>query len=248
MEEESMLYNDNNGKKTLPRSSGYTKKGLKITTIIIGIALIINIVSFIEIDKNYLNIKPSSENSNNHEDNNKNKFIVDGFMPLYTNNTKGPITTNRELDDGKKWNIYSKILENNEEDFNAFYYDKKVLNDLPEIIEKDDVYTCEILRPLENKGTILTCPEYYTITIDKAFFGRYAKDVERCQISEKFGKLKEEDLYNENDCGVDVINKARKHCEGRVRCNLKSNIRYFPGDCLGFNKYLHIKYHCVKDK
>jgi len=237
-----MLYNDNDRKKALPRSSRYSKKGLKIKVIIIGIALIINIVSLREIDINYLNTKASSDNSN------KNKFVVDGFMPLYTNNTKGPITTNRELDDGKKWNIYSRILENNEEDFNAFFYDNQVLIDLPEIIVKDEIYTCEILRPLENKGTILTCPEYYTITIDKAFFGRYAKDVERCQISEKFGKLKEEDLYNENDCGVDVINKARKHCEGKVRCNLKSNIRYFPGDCLGFNKYLHIKYHCVKDK
>jgi len=246
---ESMLHNE---ERRPISNNGGSNKWFKFSLILIGLSLIGCLVTLKNINSEYNDLKNYSENINCFKENMKNsnnsQFEVEGFMPLYTNGTKGPITTNRELDDGKKKNIYSYILENNEEDFNKFYYDIKSFLDLPETIEKEEEYSCEMKRPYENKGTILICPEHYGITIDDAFFGRYANDLEHCQEKNKDGELRKEVLYVEKNCGVNVKDRVKSLCEGKTRCKILSTTNTFSDSCPYFSKYAHIKYHCARNK
>jgi len=246
-EEECMLHD--NYKKTVP--SGNSKKCLKITLIIISISLIGSLVALKNIDNEYLDLKTYTDNINCFKQNlmkNKTQSVVEGFVPLYTNNTKGPITTNRELDDGKKRNIYSKILENNEKNFNEFYYNIQHFLDLPETVEKEDEYVCEKNVPFENETKNIVCPEQYTLVIDEAMYGRYANDKEHCTVNSNNDKISDKFLLISEKCGNDVKDKIKKMCDGRIRCNLISNRRDLGDPCNGIAKYLHVKYHCVKNK
>jgi len=176
------------------------------------------------------------------------KVNINGFMPLYTNNTKGPITTNRELDDGTKYNMYNLIHSNNEEDFNSFFYNTDEFSSLPEIKLRKDEYACEMGPPIEGEeGTKLSCPIHYSISIDKAFFGRYANDGSHCSINTKGDFVADEHLILSEDCGKDSIDIVKHYCEGKTDCTLKAAKSIYTDGCPGYYKYLHVKYHCLKD-
>jgi len=98
-----------------------------------------------------------------------------GFTHLNENIKNGPITINRNLDDGSKRNLFSMIKSNDD----SFYYKYDEFKQLESIIPKNPEYICEDysgIRPEAQKGHDISCPKYYTIKIDKAFYGRYAND------------------------------------------------------------------------
>lgn len=167
--------------------------------------------------------------------------LPDGFVPINDYELNGPITTNREKDNGTKRNLFNMMR--NED--NSFYYNYDEHNKLKPETSKKSEYFCEIhssLRPEILKGYDLTCPKYYTIVIDKAFYGRYANDTINCEntyIIEKLDKIK-------NDCGYEPTKNVKNSCEGRSYCTLLPSNIFFKDHCFGIYKYLHIIYHCVK--
>jgi len=179
-----------------------------------------------------------------------NYFSLPNFELLYTNGTKGPITVNRKKDDGNKFNIYNMITENNNEDFESFFYDKDEFNKLSKKVSKDEEYLCELGLPSEStEGYYLICPAQYTIAIDKAFYGRYANDKSHCNVDDKGKKVEESRLEVSEDCGKDSIDIVKGLCEGRIECNIRPNISFFSNSCdKDIYKYLHVKYHCIKNK
>jgi len=233
-ETEYMLHADK-GKR---RPNRILKNGLIISIVFI----IFSLTACVTVIKTLNSGKPTLVN-------NKEKSIlnIDGFVPLYTNGTKGPITTNRELDNGTKYNVYNMILESNEKDFNSFFYNTDEFKDLSEIVLKKEEYICEIGPPLESfNGTTLECPLYYSISIDTAFYGRYANDGSHCSINEKGDFVPDEHLIIDRDCGKDSIELVKKYCEGKRMCTLKAARSIFSESCHGYYKYLHVKYHCSK--
>jgi len=180
---------------------------------------------------------------NNLNKNIKRNKLPEGFVLLDENVLNGPITTNRENDDGTKRNLYSMIR--NEDD--SFYYKYNEFNKLKNITSTKSEYFCELKSKLRTevlKGYNLSCPKYYTIAIDKAFYGRYANDNTKCPID-----ITEENKWIiEKGCGYDPIIHVKYKCEGKSYCTIVPNKYFFMDNCWGIPKYLHIDYHCVKDK
>jgi len=168
-------------------------------------------------------------------------ILPEGFIPVDENVLNGPITTNREKDNGKKRNLYSMIR--NEDD--SYYYNYNEFNKLKNETSIQSVYFCEMysrLRPEVLKGFDLSCPNHYTIVIDKAFYGRYANDTINCKTNftpEILKKIK-------NDCGYEPLKNIKYSCEGKSYCSLKPMNSFYKDHCHGVLKYLHIDYHCIK--
>jgi len=186
---------------------------------------------------------------------NKRNLLPEGFLPLNENELDGPITINREKDNGKKRNLYKMIRKENES-LNYYNYDE--FNKLEIEKEKKSEYFCELQSSLRTEvleGYELSCPEYYTIVIDKAFYGRYANDFNNCKpklYKKEFNKVKKikkiKKLIKKKNCGYEPTKKVKYSCEGRSYCKLFPNKSYFKDKCFGFSKYLHIVYHCKKIK
>jgi len=173
------------------------------------------------------------------------KHEVDGFLPLYTDNRKGPITVDREQDDGSKINIYEKILDIPDNKLENFYYDP--IKEQDKIINMDDEYFCED----NNVGRRIYCPFNYHVIIDDAFYGRHARDNEHCVTNHSGERLPDKDLLKFGnmfkDCGEHFKEKVQNLCEGS-ECTFFSGKYYFPDTCSNIYKYLHVKYHCEKDE
>jgi len=172
-----------------------------------------------------------------------------GFEWLYPDDKTGPITTNKSKDDHSKLNYYDFL---HEED-NSFYYNYDKFNELKEIEkENSEDYYCELSTtnpPEQYKGFNITCPEHYTISIDYSFYGRYANDNKHC-IIEYFSNTPI-DMANLNvtkNCGKEKNERVKELCEGRVSCTLLPHNDFLIDECSDIYKYLHVKYHCVKDK
>lgn len=155
----------------------------------------------------------------------------------------GPITMNRKLDDGTKRNLYSMLKSEDD----SFYYKYNEFNNLNETIQMNPEFICENinkLRPEAQKGYDISCPKYYTIKIDKAFYGRLANDNEHCINSQSNHKT----ISKINkDCGRNVINLIKEKCEGNAYCTLLITKHFFKDTCKNVSKYLYIEYHCVKN-
>jgi len=183
----------------------------------------------------------------------KRNLLPEGFLPLNENDLDGPITTNRKNDNGKKRNLYNMIRKENES-LNYYNYDE--FNKLEKITEKKSEYFCELQSTLRAEvldGYELSCPEYYTIVIDKAFYGRYANDFINCNPKlykkeqkeiKKFKKIK--GFIKRKNCGYEPIKKIKRSCDGKSYCKLFPNKSFFKDKCFGFLKYLHVVYHCEK--
>jgi len=114
----------------------------------------------------------------------KNETNIDlpfGFVFVDENADHGPITIDREKDDGTKLNIYDFI---HPEDL-SFYYNQEEFDELEEVIKYNETnYFCEYdtdLPPEAYKGYEIECPAHYTIKIDYAFYGRHAYDTKHCK-------------------------------------------------------------------
>jgi len=179
------------------------------------------------------------------------EITINSFKPVIKNKTNGPITINRELDDGTKVNLFEKIVNNPDNKLENFLYDKETLDSLPLTIEQEERYLCEVsfgLTEDSNDSYEITCPMYYSITIDKAFYGRYARDAERCTTDFKGDEVGEGLLSPLTNCGKNVEKTVKEICEGKSRCDIAPGKQIFQDTCSGKIKYLHLKYHCTKNK
>ncbi|OUM65747.1 hypothetical protein PIROE2DRAFT_7162 [Piromyces sp. E2] len=179
------------------------------------------------------------------------EISIDTFQPVNANNTNGPITINKELDDGTKINIFEKIIDIPDNKVENFLFDNETLSALPSRIDKDPRYLCEsrygLTEDVSNSYT-LTCPLHYIIKIDKAFFGRYAKDKEHCSRDFKGDKINEDFLTTTFNCGKEVIDTVKGMCENKSSCDIEAGIGVFSDTCPRKQKYLHVEYHCEKNK
>eukprot|EP00833_Pecoramyces_ruminatium_P013027 jgi/Orpsp1_1/1187059/evm.model.d7180000055106.1 len=168
-----------------------------------------------------------------------NSMELFGFVSLYGNGTKGPITVNRDLDNGKKYNIYSMIKKLPGNDLDTFYYNYQEFNGLDEVIKKKDEYLCEIEIPSPYvEAYNLTCPNHYTIAIDKAFYGRYKKDKSNCNVDNEGKEVDKDRIKTKKDCGEDTTSIVKTFCEGNKICFLRPNKFNFPDVCEDIYKYL----------
>jgi len=186
----------------------------------------------------------------------KRNNLPEGFIPLNEKILDGPITTNREKDDGRKRNLYSMIRKEDD----SFYYDYNGFNKLENETSVQSVYFCELhskFRPEVLNGQEISCPKHYTIVIDKAFYGRYANDIKHCLKSEdKKGILREKKKLKKKtkkECGYEPINRIKSMCEQKRYCKILPMLHFYKDYCWNnfkwnFFRYLHINYHCVKDK
>jgi len=191
----------------------------------------------------------------NFSNNFKRNKLPEGFELLNENISNGPITKNRNKDNGTKRNLYSMLR--NEDD--SFYYKYDEFNRLKNETSIKSEYLCEIrsqLRPEVIKGYDISCPFYYTIVIDKVFYGRYKKDFIHCVDGTKSNNYKkrytkkriEKRKINKMLCGYEPIEKVKNSCEGKSYCTLIPNKTFYYNKCRNKLKYLHIDYHCKKSK
>jgi len=110
---------------------------------------------------------------------------IKGFVSVYTNGTKGPITSDRSKDDGRKANIYNRIINIPDNDLETFYYDYEGFKKLDNILETHEEYICQLTGYKEFE---ITCPLNYHIVIEKAFYGRYIHDTKHCIVDIKVKK------------------------------------------------------------
>jgi len=177
------------------------------------------------------------------------KLPLNNFHPVNNNGRKGPITVDKELDDGKKVNIYDSILNLTDNKIESFLYSKETFKQLDEKIPKDERYLCEThtITPDNNQSYTVTCPLFYHIIIDKAYYGRYMRDYQHCSedVNEtalnKFRNL----LTN---CGKDRTDFVKNKCEGKNNCEIQVGRPTFEDTCKGYLKYLHLNYHCERDE
>jgi len=169
--------------------------------------------------------------------------MPEGFVLVNKFKEHGPITTNRVLDDGKKRNIYNLVRE--EDDSYYYKYDK-----FSELDSKTDLkaeYLCDIdtpARPEGAKGYDLVCPEYYTLSIEKAFYGHHANDLDHCK--KDYSKEQLEQLKNE--CGNDVLGRVKKQCNDRQYCSIVPKNIVYKSRCPAGINYLNVEYRCIKEK
>jgi len=171
--------------------------------------------------------------------------LPDGFMLVDENIPNGPITIDRENDDGTKRNIYKNIrLEDD-----SFYYNQNVFDRLNNTTTKIEEYFCELkshYRPEAVKGYDISCPKHYTIKIDKSFYGRYRSDRKNCIfINNK--KLPKKQIKLRKDCGYEPTKYLKELCEDKEYCIIIPDSHFFKNYCGNISKYLYVEYHCQKD-
>ncbi|ORX83891.1 hypothetical protein BCR32DRAFT_266684 [Anaeromyces robustus] len=183
---------------------------------------------------------------------NETNLILENFKLVDNKNIKGPITIDKNLDNGKKVNIYEKITNLTDNKIETFLTNNELIQKLPLKILKDENYLCETYLITEDKGQgyNINCPLFYHIVIDKAFYGRYKGDDQRCRNG-KDGKELDKyflDKYRvlKMDCGKDRTFYFKNLCEGKNSCIIlvKKNLE---DTCIGYYKYVHLNYHCQKD-
>ena len=188
----------------------------------------------------------------NFSNNLKRNKLPKGFELFNENISNGPITKNRNEDNGTKRNLYSMLRSEDD----SFYYKYDEFNRIKNETSIKSEYLCEIrskLRPEVIKGYDLFCPLYHTIVIDKAFYGRYKKDFTHCVAgnesnNSKKKKIIEKRKINEVLCGYEPIEKVKSSCEGKSYCTLIPSGAFYYNNCRNKLKYLHIEYHCKKSQ
>jgi len=230
-----------------------TKKRSNFHIIKIGVIMIISVMIVVvtviliatHLSNEYKNIVSANNEVNNL---NASIYLPYGFDFVEKDATTGPITVNREEDDGTKLNLYDFI---NKEDL-SFYYDEDKFNNLAEITKNNSSeYFCEYgtgSPPEAYEGYEINCPYHYTITIDKVFYGRHAGDKKHCDKYYEGVPVEDEYLTVEEECGNEPIENVKEICEGKASCSLRPGGSHFTDSCESKFKYLHVNYHCTKDK
>jgi len=175
--------------------------------------------------------------------------LLEEFMFVDTDSVNGPITVNREQDDHSKQNIYSRIvnIENNSVNDND---NEDNYSSLKKNLPMNSTYFCQLNEkksPDGQKGNIIKCPVHYTLSIDYAAYGRYNNDTIHCSHNTDGVSMPVKLLYTPIDRITNVTNTVREQCQGKEECTLKPNDHFFGFEYKKLYKYLHVQYHCVKD-
>ncbi|ORX86232.1 hypothetical protein BCR32DRAFT_290208 [Anaeromyces robustus] len=182
------------------------------------------------------------------------KIPLDNFHRVDNKDKKGPITINKYLDNGKKVNMYEKILDLVDNKIETMYNNETLLK-LDQKILKNEEYLCEIQETSldQNQGDSFNCPLFYHIKIDKAFYGRYKNDNQHCIIGKDGKKLDKDTLEKYHNlkitCGNDKTDIIKNHCEDNNSCviQIENHAMNDTNICNDYFKYLHLNYHCEKD-
>jgi len=246
-DDEILLLNSDKSKNKSIGKNFNLKKGfitvIITTVIIISIGFIAQIIT-----KGYSNIFCSDIYMKENKANSNINNLPEGFVLVDPSIPQGPITVNKTADNGTKLN-YNELI-NPEDD--SFYYNEEEFNALKNITHVGkEVYFCELgtgFPPEHYKSYDIACPTYYTIAIDKVFYGRHAKDNKNCNKYYEGRDVEKEFLEVNKECGNEPIDNVKEICEGKNSCSLRPGGSHFKDSCPGKFKYLHITYHCVKDK
>jgi len=224
-------------------------KRKKIIIIIMGVLTGITILISTKIIYTKNNKPLKYVNPNNfHEEK---EFNINDFELVDPNNTHGPITINKSKDDGTKINLSDYLYDVDDNKLEYFLYDNVTINALENRIDKPERYLCELNFTITEDGGQaydISCPMYYSIAIDKAFYGRYMLDRKRCNKNYKGEVLPDTELITLTNCGYGFEDKLKADCEGRTNCNILPFKFEFPDSCSYKRKYLHLKYHCAKNE
>jgi len=113
-----------------------------------------------------------------------------------------------------------------------------------------DEYFCES-EGYRNEYEI-KCPFYYHIVIDKAFYGRFARDMTHCTEDHNGEKIKNSNLLHiknmVTNCGKDYTSYFTESCNGHSTCRVVPSLSFFRDSCIELFKYMYMKYHCEKDE
>jgi len=169
------------------------------------------------------------------------------FEYVIPNEKNGPITVNRNEDDGTKLNIFSMINDNEN---NTIYYDEDEFEKLDMIVNVEPKYLCEYNEKLPTEsfeGYYLTCPNHYTISIKNTFYGRYQGDLERCNKFHDGRNVTLKELTVKETCGVEPLDTLKELCDGKKKCHVIPCNAYFGAVCKRTYKYLYVDYYCKRD-
>jgi len=231
---------------TLPRNILKSKKMKRIIIILIGSIIVVTIlVSTNIISRNNVNVPKKAFFLEDKE------IQMSDFEPLDPNNKNGPITINKNKDDGTKINLSDYIYDVDDNKVEYFLFDNITINALKNRIDKPERYLCELEFTISEDGGQaydISCPMYYSIAIDKAFYGRYKQDTERCVMNYKGERVPDSALLSMNNCGYGFEDKVKASCEGKTNCYVLPFRLEFTDSCPGKRKYLHLQYHCAKNK
>jgi len=174
---------------------------------------------------------------------------IDDFVSA-TDKEKGPITIDIEKNDGTKINLYEKMVNRTDDNLESFYIDYNSFEEANSNIETIEKYFCEKVGI--KKGYQIECPDYNHLIIHYGFYGRHTRDRKHCAIDKDGKSYPDETLVSNfnkyGDCGNDVSKDLKESCNGEVNCNLRASNTNYGNTCTGIHKYLHVKYHCEKDK
>eukprot|EP00833_Pecoramyces_ruminatium_P006880 jgi/Orpsp1_1/1180912/evm.model.c7180000075104.1 len=175
---------------------------------------------------------------------------LEGFTFLDTDSTEGPITVDKDNDDGTKLNIYSMMMDPTNS--SIYYEDIEKYNEMEDILLPIRTkYLCELesdILPEGHKGYSLFCPPHYTIAINSTFYGRFALDNRHCNRYSNGDIVPTSLLIRIRDFGVDLIDEVKSLCEGRKECVLKPYKYFFHNVYPRLHKYLYVSYYCRKEK
>jgi len=220
-----------------------------IIIIIMGILVGLTILISTKILSKKNNFHLKYMNSDNfYEDK---EFSINDFELVNPNNTYGPITIDKSKDDGTKINLSDYIYDTNDNKLEYYLYDNETINALENRIDKPERYLCELEFRLSEdggEGYDISCPLYYNIAIDKAFYGRYMLDKKHCNKDYKGEVFADSELVSLTNCGYGFEEKLKTDCEGKTNCSILPFRLEFANSCPGKKKYLHLKYHCAKNE
>jgi len=185
-------------------------KRKKIIIIIMGVLTGITILISTKIIYTKNNKPLKYVNPNNfHEEK---EFNINDFELVDPNNTHGPITINKSKDDGTKINLSDYLYDVDDNKLEYFLYDNVTINALENRIDKPERYLCELNFTITEDGGQaydISCPMYYSIAIDKAFYGRYMLDRKRCNKNYKGEVLPDTELITLTNCGYGFEDKLK---------------------------------------
>jgi len=172
-----------------------------------------------------------------------------GFMFLNENNSNGPITVNRDEDDGSKMDVFQTIKHSGKE--NSLPKEVEAYQMMEEKLPEKEEYICELRPKLPSEGQkefTISCPVHYVLSIDYSFYGRHKNDMDHCNRHHNGEVMEDDRIKTSEDCGYNSLEDVKELCEGKRQCVLLSSNVFFKDTCEGIHKYLHIKYHCDKEK
>jgi len=113
-------------------------------------------------------------------------FKTKTFDFYYIDKKKGPITTDLNNDDGTKADLYSRLNTTiDPRDFKVYKINEEEFKKIKQRLPSYKSIFCEIPQTAAPESIIgykLKCPLFYTLRIEKAYFGNHNKNEQLCSL------------------------------------------------------------------